>query len=109
MPPQPRTGRRRIDDRKVINGIPFVLMTGCRWGDMPSYYGSPVTAWRRLKVWSDEGICNQIMEALRNSAYHEGKISIETVCVDSSFIETKKGEEGDLQDSIKSLTERERL
>ncbi|MCD4737349.1 MAG: transposase [Bacteroidales bacterium] len=94
LPPQPRTGRRRIDDRKVINGILFVLITGCRWGDMPGCYGSPVTAWRRLKVWSHEGIWNQIMEALRNNVYHKGQFSLETVCVDSSFIETKKGEKG---------------
>jgi transposase len=35
LPPQPITGRKRADDRKVINGILFVLITGCRWGDMP--------------------------------------------------------------------------
>jgi transposase len=92
LPPQPITGRKRADDRKVINGILFVLITGCRWGDMPDSYGSHVTAWRRLKRWSEEGIWNKIMESLRDSAYQKGKFSLETVCVDSSFIETKKGE-----------------
>jgi len=94
LPPQPITGRKRADDRKVINGILFVLITGCRWGDLPQSYGSSVTAWRRLKRWSEEGIWNQIMESLRDSAYQKGKFSLETVCVDSSFIETKKGEKG---------------
>jgi transposase len=51
LPPQPITGRKRADDRKVINGILFVLITGCRWGDMPVIYGSRATAWRRLKWW----------------------------------------------------------
>jgi hypothetical protein len=32
------------------------------------------------------------MESRRDSAYLDGKFSLETVCVDSSFIETKKGE-----------------
>jgi len=32
------------------------------------------------------------MEFLRDSAYQKGKFSMDTVCVDSSFIETKKGE-----------------
>lgn len=108
MPPQPRTGRRRIDDRKVINGILFVLITVCRWGDMPSYYGSPVTAWRRYKFGLMKVSGIKLWKHLE-TALTMGKISIETVCVDGSFIETKKGEEGDLQDSIKSLTERERL
>lgn len=92
LPPQPITGRRRADDRKVINGILFVLATGCRWRDLPPCYGSGVTACRRLNKWSEEGIWEQIMESLRDSAYHDSKFSMETVCVDSSFIETKKGE-----------------
>lgn len=71
LPPQPITGRKRADDRKVINGILFVLITGCRWGDMPAMYGSQATAWRRLKRWSEEGIWNEIMESLRDSAYQK--------------------------------------
>ena len=59
---------------------------------MPDVYGSQATAWRRLKRWSEEGIWNKIMESLRNSAYQKGKFSFDTVCIDSSFIETKKGE-----------------
>ncbi|MBN1134658.1 MAG: transposase [Methanosarcinaceae archaeon] len=39
LPPQLITGRKRVDDRKVINGILFVLITGCRWRDMPPCYG----------------------------------------------------------------------
>ncbi|MFC4077700.1 transposase [Salinithrix halophila] len=36
-------GRPRTDDRKAMNGILYVLKTGCTWSDMPSQYGSPVT------------------------------------------------------------------
>lgn len=101
LPPQPITGRRRADDRKIINGILFVLITGCRWRDMPKVYGSPVTAWRRLRRWSEEGVWNRIIEALRDSAYQKGKLSLETVCVDSSFIETKKGDREQLTMDIR--------
>ncbi|MBN1134109.1 MAG: hypothetical protein JXA38_04205 [Methanosarcinaceae archaeon] len=59
---------------------------------MPQSYGSTTIAWRRLKRWSEEGIWNQIMESFRDSAYQKCKFSLETVCVASSFIETKKGE-----------------
>jgi len=54
-PPQPQVGRKRADDRWIINGILFVLTTGCRWRDVPRRYGTPVTAWRRLRWWSEEG------------------------------------------------------
>ena len=35
LPPRFRVGRPRADDRRVINGIVYVLTTGCRWMNMP--------------------------------------------------------------------------
>jgi transposase len=55
-------------------------------------YGSYATAWRRLKRWSEEGIWGKIMESLRDSAYKDDMFSMDIVCVDSTFVETKKGE-----------------
>ncbi len=49
LPPKARTGRPRADDRKTLNGILYVLTTGCRWMDRPKAYGSYQTAWRRRK------------------------------------------------------------
>lgn len=43
-----RRGRARVDDRQTINGILFVLTSGCRWKDMPHEYGAPSTCWKRL-------------------------------------------------------------
>lgn len=39
LQPQPRVGRKRAEDRKTINGIIYVLETGCKWEDMPRRYG----------------------------------------------------------------------
>jgi hypothetical protein len=61
-------------------------------GDMLQCYGSRAKAWRRLKWWSQEGIWNKIMESFQDSAYSDGKFSMDIVCVDSTFVETKKGE-----------------
>jgi transposase len=35
LPPRPKVGRKRADDRKTINAILYVLITRCRWRDMP--------------------------------------------------------------------------
>ena len=35
LPRPARTGRPRADEREVLNGILYVLHTGCRWEDMP--------------------------------------------------------------------------
>ena len=38
IPKPARTGRPRSNDRVTINGIMFVLVTGCRWREMPEKY-----------------------------------------------------------------------
>jgi transposase len=46
-------GRRRLDDRKVLCGILFVLYTGIPWEFLPQEpgFGSGMTCWRRLRDW----------------------------------------------------------
>jgi transposase len=48
LSPPARTGRPRADDRRTIEGILYILITGCRWQDLPREYGAPTTVWRRL-------------------------------------------------------------
>jgi transposase len=54
LPQSPRRfrypGRRRLDDRLVLQGILFVLHTGIGWEHLPQElgFGSGMTAWRRL-------------------------------------------------------------
>jgi transposase len=50
LPPKPKRGRRALsDDRSLINGILYVVTTGCRWREMPRKYGSYVTAGEGLE------------------------------------------------------------
>ena len=64
LPPRAKTGRPRVDDRKVLNGILDVRVTGCRWRDMPRQYGAYQTAWRRFHELQEKGIWRQILQAL---------------------------------------------
>src|SRR5260221_13480545 len=63
LPPPARTGRPRADDRRTIEGILYVLITSCRWQDLPHAYGTPTTVWRRLKPWEEEGVWERISRA----------------------------------------------
>jgi transposase len=38
--PNKRRGLARVDDRRVINGIFYVLRTGSPWRDLPERYGA---------------------------------------------------------------------
>jgi len=91
LPTPAPTGRPRADDRKTINGILFVLITGCKWADMPKSYGSPVTAWRRLRNWEEKEVWSKLMQQLKNEVYRAGKISVKAASIDSKTVVAKKG------------------
>ena len=57
-------GRKRLDDRKVLSGILFVLDTGIPWEFLPQElgFGSGMTAWRRLRDWQDAGVWQRLHE-----------------------------------------------
>ena len=91
LPTKAPTGRPRANDRKTINGLLYILITGCKWMDLPREYGSYATAWRRLKRWEKEGVWKKILDALRDRAYKTGLISLESASVDSKTVPAKKG------------------
>ena len=85
------TGRHRADDRNCINGMLYVLMSGCRWMDMPTKYGSYKTVWEQHKKWSVKGVWKNIMNSLVSRGYSSGLIKIDDLSVDSSTVGAKKG------------------
>jgi transposase len=44
-------GRPWQDDRKIFNGILWILRTGAQWKDMPDRYPSYQTCHRRFQFW----------------------------------------------------------
>ena len=45
-------GRPRVPNRTVLNGILYVLRTGCQWKMVPRQYGSGSTCHLRLQTWA---------------------------------------------------------
>ena len=90
LPPPALTGRPRADDRTTLNGIFYVLTTGCKWEDMPGKYGSYVTAWRRMKRWQEDGVLDNIFQEALDNAHRAGIISIDSVSIDSKTVVAKK-------------------
>ena len=55
---------RRVDDRRIMNGIFFVLRAGIPWRDLPERYGPYTTAYNRFNRWSARGIWGRMFSAL---------------------------------------------
>jgi transposase len=52
----------RADDRRVMNGIFYVLRTGMPWRDLPERYGPYTTIYNRFNRWSRRGIWKKIFD-----------------------------------------------
>src|SRR3546814_8534583 len=59
-------GMPRVDDRRVISGIIFVIRNGLRWRDAPKDYGPHKTIYNRFIRWRRLGVFNKILEELRS-------------------------------------------
>jgi transposase len=57
-------GMPRVDDRRVISGIVFVIRNGLRWRDAPKDYGPHKTIYNRFVRWSRMGVFDRIFAAL---------------------------------------------
>jgi transposase len=57
-------GRPRVDDRRIVSGIIFVIRNGLRWRDAPTEYGPHKTIYNRFIRWSRLGVFNRIFGAL---------------------------------------------
>jgi transposase len=79
LPNKPR-GVARVDDRRVINGIFYVLRTGSPWRDLPERYGPYTTVYNRFNRWAKDGVWVKVFEAL--AARSPGSMAL----IDSSII-----------------------
>lgn len=70
-------GVPRVDDRRVISGIIFVIKNGLRWRDAPKEYGPHKTLYNRFKRWSEMGVFDKIFKALVEQAQTPEHIQID--------------------------------
>jgi putative transposase len=57
-------GIPRVDDRRILSGILFVIRNGLRWRDAPAGYGPHKTIYNRFIRWSRLGVFNRIFAEL---------------------------------------------
>ena len=93
--PRPRSrrrgGRPRASDRKVLEGILWILRSGARWQDLPEEFPSPSTCWRRLRDWEGQGVWLTIWRAFLAELNQHGQLDWSESFLDGSFASAKKG------------------
>ena len=88
LPPQPeraRPGRPRADDRSALNGIWYVLWTGCQWKAIHrNWFGvSSSVIHERFQTWREQGIFGNVLREMVLYYQTEREIGWEWQSIDS--------------------------
>ncbi len=81
-----KEGRPRADDRRILNGIRWVLRTGAPWRDLPERYGSWNTVYSRFYRWQQAGTWDRILHILQEEADARDQLQWEIHFWDSTII-----------------------
>ena len=84
-------GRPWADNRRVLEGILWVLKTGARWRDLPKEYPSASTCWRRLRQWEEKDVWLKIWRQFLGELDQRGQLDWSESFLDGSFAPAKKG------------------
>jgi len=79
LPNKPR-GVPRVNDRRVLNGIFWVLRSGAPWRDLPENFGPYTTCYNRFVRWRRAGVWGRLMTAL--TAGHDAAVQM----IDTSIV-----------------------
>lgn len=77
MLPNKSRGVRRVNDRRVLNGIFWVLRSGAPSRDLPETYGPRTTCYNRFVRWRRAGVWDQIMAALASPLVSRTRCSVQ--------------------------------
>ncbi|MFJ2721582.1 IS5 family transposase [Streptomyces sp. NPDC087437] len=83
--PESVRGRKRVDDRRVLDGIVWKFRTGSAWRDVPERYGSWGTLHTRFRRWAKGGTFARMLQAAQARADAAGDIEW-LVTVDSTVV-----------------------
>ncbi|MFI0219984.1 IS5 family transposase [Streptomyces lydicus] len=97
LPPAPERrrchpGRLRVSDRAALAGVLYVLRTGVAWRDVPAKTVgcSGVTAWRRLRDWTEAGVWPRLHATLLTELRRAGLLDLDDCAADGSHIRALK-------------------
>ena len=85
---------RRVDDRRIMNGIFYVLRTGCQWNQLPACFGDDSTVHRHFQPWCQRGVLARLWAVLVETCDELGGVDWQWQATDAAMGKARMG--GDL-------------
>jgi transposase len=97
--PENAVGRPIVPFRKVMDGVMYVLRTGCQWKMLPREYGSGSTCHRRFQKWVELDVFKKMWIRLLKAYDDKKGIKRAWQSLDSISIKSPLGGGDDRQQS----------
>jgi len=92
--PSPYGGRPPADQRKVVQGVFWILDNGAKWKDLPKRFGSKSTVHRWFQKWVRDGVFEKIMRDAGRCVEERDGFRLYECFVDGTFSKAKGGGDG---------------
>jgi len=113
IPPAKRGGNKRsVDEREVVNGVMYILSTGCQWASLPKDLPARSTVNDYFRLWDYDGTLDRIHHALyvqcRERAGREASPTVAIIDSQSVKSAEKGGSRSTRRDTMRARRSKER-
>jgi putative transposase len=98
LDPPKAKGRKRVNQRKMLEGVIFRMRSGCQWNHLPRELGDDSTIHRTFQRWVEGGVLEGIWAVLIEECEELGGVNWEWQSADCSMGKARFG--GALLDAI---------
>jgi putative transposase len=86
-----KIGRKRIDQRKALDGIIYQLRTGCQWNALPREFGDDSSVHRTLQRWIAREVFPLVWSLLVAECDELGGVNFDWQAADCSMGKARQG------------------
>jgi len=90
-PPPQAIGRPRANPRRILNGIIYVMRSGCQWNRLPEKYGSDSTVHRTMQRWIQRGVLQRFWAVLAENCEELGGLDWQWQSADGAMGKARFG------------------
>ena len=91
LDPPKLKGRKRVDQRKMLEGVIFRMRSGCQWNHLPKALGDDSTIHRTFQRWVELGVLERIWTVLIAECQELGGVEWEWQSADCAMGKARLG------------------